>query len=327
MVRGKAGRARFASNLRATVREFIPEPEPDCEEPIITTSRKIERPADLADLCERAGATVRRTTGGGHLIRGPEGTAVLPAHWGNGRSRANTIAQVRRIGLELVELEAVQSRKPEGDQIEEEEEEPVTLTATEVDSVEVEHDCATQGDVGALLDLCEVISKRVASLEASVDDRLRQLNEAVQKAIDVVGNKVVAGDSAVAKALRKEIHDLEVREDKRGRAHALKITEVSIIVERLEKAAESAHRAVQADKFQVIRDKIVEWFRTLPPGMRMPAVAVTSNLCGDGDDAAVYRNQLARLVELGELQKHSSRGNRGGGSQYSLVAAGETQSA
>lgn len=265
MIHGKEGRARFTTATRATVR-------PDHQwnrgedELMEGTLRKVKTPDDLVRACEDAGASTRPVSSGGVLVKGPAGVTTIPPQWsGRGRGRANAIAAVRRLGLNLdadlappPTLMQVVAVEPEAIYEEQEVEEtemanparPNPLTA-----LPARKPSATQEDLEATIELIETLSGRISALAARMGKVEKQL---------------AAGIGEPSKY----------------------------------------------DQAKYVRDRIITWFKQLPPGFLAASGTIISNLEPDADNAikGTYKGQLAVLVKEGQLRAHGERA----ATQYSM---------
>lgn len=108
---------------------------------------------------------------------------------------------------------------------------------------------------------------------------------------------------------------------------------ITVLSRRLDKleatertAAESAppKEPTSYDICREVRKRIMELFVTLPPNMKMNAGTVAGSLDVPDEERGRYRDQLNRLVEMGELIRHG--GSRvGSNALYSLPVQGEVE--
>lgn len=269
MIRGKKGRARFTTADRATVRpeHYWSRGEDELMEGLL---RKVQTPAALVRACEEAGATTRQTGSGGTLVRGPNGSATISTHW-RGRSRANAIADVRRLGLNF---DAVLAPPPRSAGVTATSQESVDDVTTEPDEPELEEEVAMGNPA------------RPSPLTAIPTRKPSATQEDLEAAIDLIGTLT-------------------------GRIEAL-VTRV----DKVEKRVAGLAQGSTYDPGQEIRERVISWFKQLPPGFLAASGTIVSNLEPDADKPTkeAYRRQLANLVKAGQLQ---SRGESAS-TQYSL---------
>lgn len=297
VIRGRAGRARFTTNPRATVREH-PAPQ---EEATVRKSRKIDSPADLVKVCEDAGAQVRPTSKGGHLVHGPLGTTVIPARWAHGRGQDNVIAKLRKTGVNLAEAQhALLNRRPANAAAGRRPPKLVTAGARPA----LAHDTPSDLDPERQLmptapSLMDMPDQRSLVPAKDVDALLDELAALAARVDTLAGRMDALSDGLAAQAARSEETGRELK--------------------RPEKALSVG--PIVYDRTREARERIEAWFRQLPAGMRVPAGVVTGNLCAENDEATVtmYRRQLTRMVELGQLEQHGGTSGCGGSkANYSL---------
>jgi hypothetical protein len=287
VIRGRAGRARFATNPRATVYPAPPLDEKDKEE-IVQLSRAINSPDDLVKICQRAGATVRPTKSG-HFVQGPHGCARIPEQIDRGRALENCIAQLRRAGVDLSDAMPTQpapKRATAGSPADlakfftnggrptltfvKDDDEPDTaakedsMTAQPDTESEGEAAFVTQADLDTLLEMLDSVNRRL---------------EGASQALDGLSSRL----DRVERRLRK---------------------------------VENGDGQSNWDRTKEVREEILAWFRQLPAGMRLPSGAVCDNVCKNEEEREVYRRQISRLVELGQLQQHGTDRSGRGGAYY-----------
>lgn len=295
------------TDSRAIVRSF--ETEHIEKDDIVQLSRTIDSAEDLVKVCEETGATVRRTKTG-YFVQGPRGTSRIPIQITRGRALENTIAQLRRNGIDLTAaLPAQQRRRAQTEHHVEEEIPKMTVnggrptlaydkpiengsptpakTPTPLDvpsrpaasSPAAPAKAVTQADLDAVVELLAAQTRRLEETQARLEDHVRRLDGA-----------------------ERRLRAVEGRLDKAERA----LRDVGST------GGPSQNQFLRAKN---IRDQILAWFRTLPTGMRVPPSVVAHNLCSDEDGHTLYKRQVIRLAEMGELQQHNE-GGEGAGVRY-----------
>lgn len=96
-----------------------------------------------------------------------------------------------------------------------------------------------------------------------------------------------------------------------------RISTLAARVDKVERRLTAA--AVEPSKYdqsRYIRERVVAWFKKLPPGFVAASGTVISNLEPDADKAlkSSYRLQMANLAKSGQLRVHGE----GAATQYSL---------
>lgn len=286
MIRARAGRARFVTHLRATVRAYPP-PYDDTEEDSMQVSRTIDTPQALIKVCQEVGAEVR-PGGKGFVVYGPNGIVSVSARWGNDRAKQNCLAELRRAGVDIANL-------------------PHRRTGTEGATVDIPKLVTTGGRPALAYSNTTPTPAPPPTTEPAVTTAMKP----VPTPADLAKRRPEPEGPPPAKqadldALLELVDTL-----------SNKVAVLSRRIEKVEKATASA--GIEADPGQETREKILAWFRQLPPGMKVTAGVIVSNLCTDNVEREAWRRQLGRLVEMGQIQAHRSRDGRGGAiPEYSL---------
>lgn len=114
---------------------------------------------------------------------------------------------------------------------------------------------------------------------------------------------------SLAADVGKLFRRIELTED-RVDAHAERLTELKRDIDRVQHGV----RPLATSKYAVMRDEIMEWFRTMPIGLWFSYRSIIENMgIEDGPLAISHQNQLSNLCNAGLLER-KGKGGMGGGS-------------